>query len=158
LSLADDGEVAPEDHGYFAKLLIIIEVGPTMFSLMRLRCHRFIFFLLTIQISFALHQIVPTRVMDLTPLLGIGGAPERPLFLLAGLFLAPMIGSVDLAVFLLLLLPRVSRNRARASEASIHSSGIASRSTTIFGFFMVISSTVLMSETPSQKALMISMC
>jgi hypothetical protein len=44
--------------------------------------------------------------MDLTPLLGIGGALELPSFLLIGMLSIPVIGSVDLAVFMLLLLQR----------------------------------------------------
>jgi hypothetical protein len=39
-------------------------------------------------------------------------------------------------------------------DACVH---IVSRSATVFGFFIVISSMVLMSLTPSHKALMISM-
>jgi hypothetical protein len=50
-----------------------------------------------------------------------------------------------------------SRSHALASEASMHTSATASRSSTVLGFFMAISSIVLTSLTPSQKALMILM-
>jgi hypothetical protein len=44
--------------------------------------------------------------MDLALLLGISETSEQPLFLLVRLFSVPVISSVDLAVFLLLLLQR----------------------------------------------------
>jgi hypothetical protein len=50
-----------------------------------------------------------------------------------------------------------SRSRAQALEASMHTLTTMSRSATIFGFFIAISSIVLISLTPSQKALMILM-
>jgi hypothetical protein len=68
LSLGCDRENALEDHIDFAKLLLIIEVSPTVLSSTWLRCRRFIFFLLMIQISSALLQIVPTCAMDLAPI------------------------------------------------------------------------------------------
>jgi hypothetical protein len=47
-----------------------------------------------------------TCAMELVPLLGISRTPERPSFLLIGgrLLLIPVISSVDLPIFLLLLL------------------------------------------------------
>jgi hypothetical protein len=54
-------------------------------------------------------------------------------------------------------LPRDFRSRAQASEASMHMSVTASGPVTVLGFFMAISSTVLISLTPLRKVLMISM-
>jgi hypothetical protein len=54
-------------------------------------------------------------------------------------------------------LPRDSRSWFQASEASMHTSTTVSRLTTVLGFFMAISSTILRSLTPSHKVLMISM-
>jgi hypothetical protein len=54
-------------------------------------------------------------------------------------------------------LPCDSRSWAQASEASMHMSATVSRLTTILGFLIAISYTVLMSLTLLWKALMISM-
>jgi hypothetical protein len=40
----------------------------------------------------------------------------------------------------------VSRSHARAVETSMHTSATASRSTTIFGFFMTISSSLVVTD------------
>jgi hypothetical protein len=105
--------------------------------------------------------------MDLTPLLYVVRATQRPLlFLLRGLLLAiPMIyaiatilaiGSVDLRIVLLPLpwRPLVSGFKKSSSGKGLDADvNTVSRPTTIFCFFMVISSTVLISLTTLWKTL-----
>jgi hypothetical protein len=92
-----------------------------VFSPAQFRCHRFILFLFMIQISYVLLWIVSTHAMDLALLLGISETSEQPLFLLVRLFSVPVISSVDLAVFLLLLLQRPLATGVKESGSGLRS-------------------------------------
>jgi hypothetical protein len=107
-------------------------------------------------------------MMDLTPLLYVIRASEIPLLFLIGGLLAtismilavPLISKVDFPVVPFLLRgPLAVRlmSRSQALEASMHTSTTVRSSATVLGFFIAISSTVLMSLTPSRKVLIISM-
>jgi hypothetical protein len=172
LRLGIEGHAALKDHINLPHLLISVRIFLTLINSSRLLRHRRClgWHLLPIQKSFALFQIVPYGTVNLTPLLRVIGMLKMPLlFLLRGLFTTEsMVSSVPTIAWSTTLtswssffcevpLPHDSRSHAQASEASIHISATASRSATVFGFFMAISSTVLMLLTSSQKALMISM-
>jgi hypothetical protein len=112
---------------------------------------------------------MPRDVVNFTQLLYVIRMLKGPLMLLIrGLIVAvsvvpsvltiALVSCVNLVIifFLEVPLPRDSRSHARTSKASIHTLMTVRRLVTIFGFFMAISSIVLMSLTPSRKALMIS--
>jgi hypothetical protein len=81
LRLGGDGHVAPEDNIDLPHLLISVRICPTLINssglLQRWRCWGW--YLLPIQESFALLQIIPHGAENLTPLLRVIGTPKMPL-------------------------------------------------------------------------------
>jgi hypothetical protein len=109
LCFGGEGHAAPEDNINLPHLLISVKIFPTGF-LQHWCCWGW--HLLPIQESFALLQIMPRGVMNLTPLLRVIGTPKMPLlFLLRGLITAESavssvstiasVSCVDLVIILL---------------------------------------------------------
>jgi hypothetical protein len=84
LRLGGNGHAAPEDKIDLPYFIISVRICPTLINSPRLQWHRHCWgwYLLPIQESFALFQIVPYGAVNLTPLLHIIGMPKRPILFL----------------------------------------------------------------------------
>jgi hypothetical protein len=114
LRLRGDGHAAPKNNIDLPHLLISVRICLILINspgLLQCRCY-WGWHLLLIQETFALFQIMPHGVVNLTPLLCVIGTPKRALlFLLRGLLamisMAPLIlaiapiSYVELTIFLL---------------------------------------------------------